>query len=60
MPKERETVTVEQLALSNAYQLEAMINIPERKGILTGQKGVAKSEWCSAVDLKIQSAYFKK
>ena len=30
--KERETITVEQLALSNVYQLEAMINLPERKG----------------------------
>jgi len=29
--KDRETVTVEQLALSNAYQLEAMINVLERK-----------------------------
>ena len=34
----RETVTVEQLALSNAYQLEAMINVLERKGILTGKE----------------------
>ena len=30
-PKERETVSVEDLALSNAYQLEAMINVLERK-----------------------------
>jgi len=35
---ERKTVTVEQLALSNAYQLEAMINVLERKGILTGKE----------------------
>ena len=34
----RETVTVEQLALSNAYQLEAMINVLERKGLLTGKE----------------------
>ncbi len=33
-PKERETVSVEDLALSNAYQLEAMINVLERKGLL--------------------------
>ena len=33
--KERETVTLEQLALSNAYQLEAIVNVLERKGILT-------------------------
>ncbi len=31
----RETVSVEDLALSNAYQLEAMINVLERKGLLT-------------------------
>jgi hypothetical protein len=35
--KDRETITVEGLALSNAYQLEAMINVLERKGILTGK-----------------------
>ena len=34
---ERKTVTLEQLALSNAYQLEAMINVLERKSILTGK-----------------------
>jgi hypothetical protein len=28
----------ETLALSNAYQLEAMINVLERKGILTGKE----------------------
>ena len=42
MPKnqlERETVTIEQLALSNAYQLEALINVLESKGILTGKNG---------------------
>ena len=36
---EHKTVSVEQLALSNAYQLEAMINVLERKGILTGKNG---------------------
>jgi hypothetical protein len=30
---ERKTVSVEELALSNAYQLEAMINVLKRKGI---------------------------
>ncbi len=35
---ERKTVTVEDLALSNAYQLEAMINVLERKGLLTGKE----------------------
>jgi len=34
-PEKRETVSVEDLALSNAYQLEAMINVMERKGLLT-------------------------
>ncbi|MDA0692922.1 MAG: hypothetical protein O3A78_11090 [Nitrospinae bacterium] len=37
-PKERKTVTVEELALSNAYQLEALINVLERKGILTSKE----------------------
>lgn len=36
--KDRETITVEYLALSNAYQLEAMINVLEQKGILTGKE----------------------
>ena len=31
---ERQTVSVEELALSNAFQLEALINLLERKGIL--------------------------
>jgi len=35
---ERETVTVEELALSNAYQLEAMLNVLERKGLLTSKE----------------------
>ncbi len=35
---ELKTVTTEQLALSNAYQLEAMINVLERKGILTAKE----------------------
>ncbi len=35
---ERETVTVEQLAFSNAYQLEAMLNVLERKGLLTSKE----------------------
>ena len=30
----RQTVTVEELALSNAFQLEALINILEAKGLL--------------------------
>jgi len=35
---ERKTVTLEQLALSNAYQLEAAINVLQREGILTGKE----------------------
>ena len=33
--KDRETVSLEQLVLSNVYQQEAIINVLERKGILT-------------------------
>ncbi|MDA1110458.1 MAG: hypothetical protein O3A78_11740 [Nitrospinae bacterium] len=36
--KERETISFEELALSNAYQLEAMINVLERKGLLTSKE----------------------
>ena len=41
---ERKTVSVEQLALSNAYQLEAMINVLEPKGILTGKEDLDELE----------------
>ena len=34
------TVSNEELALSNAYQLEAMINVMERKGLLTKAEGL--------------------
>jgi len=37
-PKERETIPVKQLAISNAYQLEAMLNVLERKGLLTSKE----------------------
>jgi len=47
-PEERETVTVEQLALSNAYQPEAMINILERKGLLTGKEVLDELEVIAA------------
>ena len=33
-----ELVTVEELALSNTYQLEALINVLERKGLLTKEE----------------------
>ena len=55
MPKnqlERETVTVEQLALSNAYQLEAMINVLERKGLLTGKEVLDEMEVVAATQGK--------
>ena len=35
---ERKSVSLEQLALSNVYQLAAMNNILERKGLLTGKE----------------------
>jgi hypothetical protein len=41
MPKndnKRQKVTVEKLALSNMYQLEAMIELLEEKGVLTKQE----------------------
>jgi hypothetical protein len=47
-PKERKTVTVEDLALSNAYQLEALINVLERKGILTKDEVLAELEVIAA------------
>jgi hypothetical protein len=34
-PKTVKKVSVEDLVLSNAYQLEAMVNVLERKGLLT-------------------------
>jgi len=55
MPKnqlERETVTIEQLALSNAYQLEAMINVLERKGLLTGKEVLDELELIVATKRK--------
>jgi len=42
--KDRETVTVEQLALSNAYKLEAMINVLERRGLLIGKEVLDEME----------------
>ncbi len=43
-PEKRETVSVEDLALSNAYQLEAMINVLERKGLLNKDEVLAELE----------------
>ena len=47
-PEERETISVEDLALSNAYQLEAMINVLERKGLLTKDEVLAELEIIAA------------
>ena len=35
---ERETVIVEQIALTNMYQFEALLNVLERKGMITSQE----------------------
>jgi len=35
---ERETITKEKLVLSNSYQLEVLINVLEKKSILTGKE----------------------
>ena len=43
-----ETVSVEDLALSNAYQLEAMINVLERKGLLNKDEVLAELEIIAA------------
>jgi len=51
MPKnqlERKTVTIEGLALSNACQLEAMINVLEPKGVLTGKEVLDELEVIAA------------
>jgi hypothetical protein len=33
-----QTVTIEELALSNAFQLEALINVLEKKGVLNKEE----------------------
>jgi hypothetical protein len=39
MPEEeREEITVKDLAMSNAYQLEALINVLQKKGLLTSDE----------------------
>jgi len=37
-PNKPEPVTLDELALSNTYQLEAIINVLERKGLLTREE----------------------
>ena len=39
---ERETVTVEQIALTNMYQFEALLNVLERKGMVTSHQFLSK------------------
>ena len=43
--KERETVTIEQIALTNMYQFEALMNVLERKGMVTSQEVMDELEF---------------
>ena len=43
--KDRETVTVEQIALTNMYQFEALLNVMERKGMLTSKEVMDELEF---------------
>jgi hypothetical protein len=36
--QDRETVTVEQIALTNMYRFETLLNVLERKGMVTSQE----------------------
>ncbi len=36
--KDREAVTFEQISITNMYQFEALINVLERKGLVTNQE----------------------
>lgn len=47
-----EIISVDDLALSNAYQLEAMINVLERKGLLTNDEVLAELEIIAATNGK--------
>ena len=42
--KERETVTVEQIALTNMYQFKALLNVMEKKGLVTSQEVMEELE----------------
>jgi len=37
-PKERDVATLEELTISTMYEIEALINILERKGLLTREE----------------------
>ena len=41
-PKERETATLEELTMSTMYEVEAVINVLERKGLLTKDEVLAE------------------
>ena len=43
-PQDRETVNVEQMALTNMYQFEALTNVLERKRQVTSQEGMDELE----------------
>ena len=43
-PQDRETVNVEQMALTNMYQFEALTNVLERKRQVTSQEGIDELE----------------
>ena len=60
MLKERKTVTVEELALSNACQLEAMINVLERKGILTLKEVLDELEVITATKVMRRGLWFPR
>ena len=41
---EREEITVEQIALTNMYQFEALLNVMEKKGLVTSQEVMEELE----------------
>ena len=43
--KDRETVTLEQIAITNMYQFEAFLNVMERKGMVTSQEVMDELEF---------------
>jgi hypothetical protein len=46
MPEqEREEVTLEQIALTNMYQFEALLNVMEKKGLVTGKEVMDELEF---------------
>ena len=46
MPEqEREEVTLEQIALANMYQFEALLNVMEKKGLVTGKEVMDELEF---------------